>query len=51
MHPEPLFNWVFGTALDAWQRRTWSLAVVVVGLAAALVGLRWAERPVRERPS
>ncbi|HEX6679600.1 MAG TPA: hypothetical protein VF063_03035 [Gaiellaceae bacterium] len=51
LHPEPLFNWVFGTATDAWQRRAWSLAVVVVGLASAFVGLRWAERPVRERLS
>jgi dolichyl-phosphate-mannose-protein mannosyltransferase len=49
LHPEPLFNWVFGTATDAWQRRAWSLAVVAVGLATAFVSLRWAERPVRER--
>jgi dolichyl-phosphate-mannose-protein mannosyltransferase len=49
LHPEPLFNWVFGTATDAWQRRAWSLAVVAVGLATALVSLRWADRPVRER--
>lgn len=49
LHPEPLFNWVFGTATDAWQRRAWSLAVVAVGLATAFVTLRWAERPVRQR--
>jgi Gpi18-like mannosyltransferase len=49
LHPEPLFNWVFGTATDAWQRRAWSLAVVAVGLATAVVSLRWADRPIRER--
>jgi dolichyl-phosphate-mannose-protein mannosyltransferase len=49
LHPEPLFNWVFGTATDAWQRRGWSLAVVAVGLATAFVTLRWAERPAGER--
>jgi len=48
LHPEPLFNWVFGTATDAWQRRAWSLAIVAVGLALVFVSLRWAERP-RER--
>jgi len=49
LHPEPLFNWVFGTATDAWQRRGWSLAVVAIGLATTFVTLRWAERPVGER--
>jgi dolichyl-phosphate-mannose-protein mannosyltransferase len=49
LHPEPLFNWVFGTATDAWQRRAWSLAIVAVGVAVAFVSLRWAERPVRDR--
>jgi hypothetical protein len=45
LHPEPLFDWVFGTTGDAWQRRAWSLAIVVVGLAASFVAFRWAERP------
>ncbi len=49
LHPEPLFNWVFGTAIDSWQRRAWSLAVVAVGSATAFVSLRWAARAVQDR--
>jgi hypothetical protein len=45
LHPLPLFNWVFGTATDTWQKTVWSIAVSAVGLIAIGVGLRWAARP------
>jgi dolichyl-phosphate-mannose-protein mannosyltransferase len=48
LHPEPLFNWVFGTANDTWQKTVWSLAVSAVGLIVVSMGLRWAGRPAPE---
>ena len=48
LHPLPLFNWVFGTATDTWQKTMWSLAVSVVGLIVVGAGLRWAGRPAAE---
>ena len=40
-HYEPVFDWVFGGfATDTWQKRVWSIAVVLVTLAATWVALR-----------
>lgn len=42
---QPWFDWVLGgVPTDAWQKRVWSFAVVVIAVAAAWTGLRWAER-------
>lgn len=49
LKPEPLFDWVFGTATDTWQKTAWSLAVTGVGLIVVGAGLRWAgQRSVAE---
>lgn len=43
---EPLFGWMFGPleATDPWQRKAWSLAMVVVCVAVLARGFPWVEQ-------
>jgi len=50
LHVEPLFGWMFGPleATDPWQRKAWSLAMVVVCVAVLARGFTWIERSADE---
>ncbi len=40
---QPLFDWIYGAdfAIDTWQKKLWSLAVVAITLALVWRGPRW----------
>ena len=43
LHYNPWFDWIFGGfATDTWQKKVWSLAVVLIAVAVTWFGVRWA---------